>query len=122
LAAAATVAATEPGRPTQKEAAVFAFDPETKRKLYEMPLVPGAQTYPAMVAAEGMIFLALDHLCVFDPSKKEALHQAPLPSGAQLDISLGLHSDGLIYGLTSQWTYSLNPRIFAIQEVAKKRA
>jgi outer membrane protein assembly factor BamB len=106
-------------RPTQKEAVFFAFDPETKRKLYEMPLVPGAQTYPAMVAAEGKIFLALDQLYVFDPSTKEIIHRAPLPAGSQLDISLGLHSDGLIYGLTSQWIYSVNPRTYAIQEVAK---
>ena len=109
-------------RPTQKEAVFFAFDPETKQKLYEMPLVPGAQTYPAMVAAEGRVFVALDQLYVFDPSKKEIVHQAPLPAGSQLDISLGLHSDGLIYGLTSQSIYSVNPRTYAVQEVAKMPA
>jgi outer membrane protein assembly factor BamB len=109
-------------RPTRKEAVFFAFDPETKQKLYEMPLVPGAQTYPAMVAAEGKIFLALDQLYVFDPAKKEIVHQAPLPAGSQLDISLGLHSDGQIYGLTSQWVYSVDPRTYEIHAVAEMPA
>ena len=83
------------------------------------PLVPGAQTYQAMVAAEGKVFLALDQLYVYDPKKREVLHKAPLPAGAQLEISLGLRKDGLLYGLTSQCVYSVNPKTYEVKEVAK---
>lgn len=106
-------------RPTQKEALFFAFDPVKKQKAYDMPLVPGAQTYQAMVAAEGKVFLALDQLYVFDPEKKQVVHKAALPGGGQLEISLGPHTDGLLYGLTSQCVYSVNPKTYEVKEVAK---
>lgn len=109
-------------RPTQKEALFFAFDPAQKRKVLSTPLVPGAQTYQAMCAAQGKVFVAVnEQILVYDPADAKVVHKAKLP-GKQVEISLGLHTDGLIYGLTSTAVYSVDPKTFVLKTVAKPKA
>ncbi|MBI2302390.1 MAG: hypothetical protein HYU66_26085, partial [Armatimonadetes bacterium] len=104
--------------PTQKEAMFFAFDPAAKKKVLELALVPGAQTYEAMAAAEGKVFVAVgSKLIVWDAAQGEKITEAELPGG-QLEISLGLHRDGLLYGLCNKGIYSVDPKTYSIQRVA----
>jgi hypothetical protein len=104
---------------SEKEALFFAFDPRKKRKVFETALVPGASQYPAMCAAEGKLFVAVgDQLVVFDPGRMKPVRTAPLP-GAQIEISLGRHGSGLLYGLTAGAIYSVDPRTFEVRVLAK---
>jgi streptogramin lyase len=106
-------------RPTEKEALFFAFDPRKKEKVLETALAPGAQYYQAICAAEGKVFVAVgSKLYVFDPEKNAQVHEATLP-GSQVEISLGLHSDGLFYGLSSGGIYSVNPKTYEMKLVGK---
>ncbi len=106
-------------RPTQKEALFFAFEPRTKKKVLEMPLVPGAHSYHAICAAEGKVFVAVgSRLVVYDPARKTKVHEAAL-SGHQVEISLGPHTDGQLYGLTTSAIYRVNPKTYEVKSVAK---
>lgn len=96
-------------RPTEKEALLFAFDPKEKKKIFESALLPGADKYPATIAANGKIYTtARDQMFVLDPKTRQVTKTIKLP-GAQLDISLGLHKSGRIVGLTSKALYILDP-------------
>lgn len=96
-------------RPAAKEAVFFAFDPRRKQKVLEATLVPGAVKYPATCAAAGMVFTtAGDKLFAFDPEAMKVTATADLP-GTQVDVSLGLHENGKLYGLTSSAVYSVDP-------------
>ena len=93
----------------QKHALFFAFDPKKKQKVFETALLPGAASYPAMVAAGGKIFAAAGaKMLVFDPASMKTLKTIPLPGG-QVEISLGLHSSGRLVGLTGSSVYVVDP-------------
>ncbi len=95
-------------RPVEKEAKFFAFDPMSKKKVFEAALVPGARNYPATVAVDGKVFTTVgDKLFVFDPASRRVMKTVSLP-GAQLEISLGLHSSGRLVGLTGKAVYLLD--------------
>ncbi|NUQ64315.1 MAG: hypothetical protein HUU20_17745 [Pirellulales bacterium] len=95
--------------PSEKEAMFFAFDPRKKEKTFQTALVPGAQTYPAMAAAHGRVFVAVGSTVhVVDPKNRSVVHTVALP-GEQLEISLELHTDGHLYGLCSAGVYTLAP-------------
>ncbi len=105
--------------PTEKEAMFFAFDPQKKEKIFEQPIVPGAQTYAAFCAIPGRVFAAVGStLCAFDPHNLSITQQVALP-GSQVEISLGLHTDGLLYGLCSEGVYTVHPQTCAVQLVAR---
>jgi streptogramin lyase len=93
-------------RPVEKEAKFFAFDPRTRRKVFESAPAPGARNYPATVAANGRVFTtAGNRLFVFDPATLSLVATHELP-GPQVEISLGQHGNRLI-GLTSRAVYSV---------------
>jgi len=84
-----------------------------------MPLIPGAQSYKAIYATGGKVFVASENeLCVFDPRTKKILSKGVLPA-KQVDIALGLHTDGLLYGLTLTGVYSVNPKDYVIKEAVR---
>jgi streptogramin lyase len=92
-------------RPLEKEARFFAFDPKKKQKIFETSLLPGTPNYPALFAAEGLVFAtAADKLFVFDPATMRVLQTNSLP-GPQLEISLGQLREGQLVGLTSRGVY-----------------
>lgn len=96
-------------RPVEKEAQFFAFDPTTKRKVFERALVPGARSYPATVAAGGKIFTtAGSELLVFDPQAMKVEKTVALP-GKQVEISLGRHASGRLVGLAGNSVYVFDP-------------
>ena len=92
-------------RPTEKEAKFFAFDPKTKKKVFESALVPEATKYAAMFAANGKVFTAVGaKLLEFDPRSMKVVKTIPLP-GSQVEISLGVNRDGMLVGLTTKGVY-----------------
>ena len=97
-------------RPVEKEAKFFAFDPRTKRRGFERALVPGAKSYPATLAADGLIYTTVaDQLLVFDPKADRVVQTLTLPA-PQTEISLGRRADGTIVGLTAKQVYVYDPR------------
>ena len=95
--------------PVEKEAEFFAFDPKRKCKVFEKPLVPGAASYPATLAANGKVFTTVgDRLFVFDPQTMRVERTITLP-GPQTQIALGRQRSGLLVGLTSRAVYALDP-------------
>ena len=96
-------------RATEKEARFFAFDPKTKRKVFDAALVPGTGNYPATLAADGKVFTTVGaRLLVFDPQAMRVVRTNSLP-GAQTEISLGRHRSGLLVGLTGGAVYAVDP-------------
>lgn len=92
-------------RPAEKEAKFFAFDPRSKRKVFEAALVPGTSKYPATCAAQGKVFTSVgDKLFAFDPQTMKVTQTIALP-GRQLDVSLGEHRSGNLVGLTAKGIY-----------------
>jgi outer membrane protein assembly factor BamB len=97
-------------KPIEKEAKFFAFDPRTKRRVFERALVPGAKSYPATFAADGLIYTTVaDQLLVFDPKADRVIKTLPL-AAPQTEISLGQRRDGTLVGLTSKHVYLYDPR------------
>lgn len=97
-------------RPVEKEAKFFAFDPRTKQRVFERALITGAKSYPATLAADGLIYTTVaDQLLVFDPKADRVVKTLALP-GAQTEISLGRRADGTVVGLTAKRVYLYDPR------------
>ena len=94
--------------PSEKEAHFFVFAPRQKRKVFEAALAPGAGSYPAMCVADGKVFVAADRsLFVFDPPSLKVTQRIALP-GRPLEISLGQHQNGLLYGLTASGVFAVD--------------
>lgn len=90
-----------------KEASVFAFDPRTRKKVFEQALVPGVSRYPAMVADRGSVYVTTQHeLIRLSGQSREVERRWKLP-GAQVEISLGLWDRRLV-GLVSRGVYLLD--------------
>jgi len=108
--------------PTEKDAHLFAWDPVKKRKVIDIVPVPGRQAVISMAQAKGKVFTMLSGatLVVYDPDLKTIVHQADLKKmGKPREISLQLFKDGLVYGLTDQYIFAINPETYAIREIAK---
>lgn len=96
-------------RPVEKEAKFFAFDPKTKTKVFETALAPGAKSYPATLAVDGLVYTtAGSELFIFDPATRRVVKTLPLP-GAQVEISLGRHPGGKLVGFAGGTVYVLDP-------------
>ncbi len=93
-------------KPAEKEAVLFAFDPKQKKKVFEVALVPGARSYPALLAVDGSICVPVgNRMFVLDAATKAVKRNFALP-GNQLEISLGRLRDGRVAGLTAKGAYS----------------
>jgi hypothetical protein len=96
--------------PSEKEARFFAFDPAKKQKVFESVLEPGLPGYAAMCVAEGKVYVAAgSRLLGFDPDGMKVVQTIALP-GPPLEISLGRHSTGLLWGLTSKGVFAVDPK------------
>lgn len=95
--------------PSEKEARFFAWNPKERRKVLETNLVPNAPGYAAMVAADGKVFAAAgNQLFVVNTDSLKLESTIPLPGGL-LDISLGRHANGRLYGLTASSVVEIDP-------------
>ena len=106
-------------RPVEKEAKFFAFDPKTKQKVFETALVAGVRSYPATLAAGGMVYTtAGSQLFVFDPRARKVVKTIVVP-GKQAEISLGRHASGRLVGLTGTSVYVFDSAKGEITHTAK---
>ena len=73
----------------------------------------------ALCAARGRVFVAVGStLYVFDPATRAVARQVALP-GSQVEISLGVHRDGTLYGLCSAGVYTVNPDSSEVKLIAQ---
>ncbi|TLS52057.1 hypothetical protein FE782_11860 [Paenibacillus antri] len=91
------------GTPTASEAVLFAFDPATKRKTFEIVPVPGKTSITALHAGpDGNVWgLANGTLFIFDPATQQVVysHDAfPAASGRWIDGAFETGTDGNVYG------------------------
>jgi len=129
--------------PSERQARLFAWDAARKEKVLDIVPLRGCSTIAALVAAEGKVFGVghgadririrdatgkvvrlektggADALFVYDPKAGRLVHEAVLPFGSLRDLSLGLHSDGLLYGLTQRTIFSINPKTYEMKAVAE---
>jgi outer membrane protein assembly factor BamB len=129
--------------PSEREAHFFAWDPAKKAKVLDIIPLRGCGTIAALAAAEGKVFgighdarrlvvhdehgkLVMNQkvdgenaLFVYDPAAKRIVDEAVVPFGSIRDISLGLHSNGLLYGLTQHTIFSVDPRTYETKAVAE---
>jgi hypothetical protein len=63
-----------------------------------------------MCAADGRVFIgAGGKLLVFDAATRKVVQTIALPEGL-LDVSLGVHRSGLLYGLSGRSVLAVDPR------------
>lgn len=108
--------------PSEREARFFAWDPAGKRLVMEIVAVPGDTQVSALATAEGKVFgasMPSNTLFVFDPRIKKVVHKGKIPYGRLLEVSLGVNTDGLIHGLTASSVITVDPKTYAIKEVAR---
>src|SRR5699024_3322255 len=105
-----TIKGGSSSKPTEKDAWVFLWDPQTKQMSYKTQPIPGANTYSKAVRApDGMIYgFAGNHYYVFDPVKRKTIFTGILPgrkkgtyprSPVLSDIPA---SNGMIYGIDTE--------------------
>ncbi|MBM4048805.1 MAG: WD40 repeat domain-containing protein [Planctomycetes bacterium] len=106
---------------TEKEGRLAVFDPVKREKVHELVPVPGHNGIKVLAAAEGKVF-GVTHsntTFVFDPQTKSVVKTMTNPHGSQVWGSFRLHTDGLIWGLTSAAIFTLNPKTCEYALVAK---
>ncbi len=118
--------ATEAGggaRAVARECVVMAWDPETRKPLWQQVIVPGDTSISALATAHGRVFgvsRPSGTLFVIDPSDFKILSKSKLAAGNLLDISLGYYAPhDRLYGLTAHSIIAIDPETFAVTEVAR---
>jgi outer membrane protein assembly factor BamB len=108
--------------PTEKEARFFAWDPVAKKLVFEIIVVPGDTQICALTMADGKVFgtsAPSNSLFVYDSKEKKIVRTKKIECGGAQEVSLGLHTDGLIYGLTNRAIFSVDPKTYTLRQVAK---
>lgn len=100
-------------RAIEKEARLFLWDPKEEKKIFEIIPVNGAKTIISLTATkEGLVYGITDQekVFVFDPEKKEIKKVFDLGLKTPLETSLQHGEDGLIYGLTENEIFMIEPK------------
>jgi hypothetical protein len=107
--------------PVEPEARFFAFDPKSKGLVLEESPFPGMQSLRTLVRAGNRLFGICDgeKLFVYDLVGKEYVHKAELGVGHVPDCCMGLWKDGLLYGLSGNSAFRLDPETFEVTVLAE---
>ena len=103
--------------PSESQAFFFAWDSVEKRAVDTAALVKGDTGTPAMAAAEGKVFVVTspsNTLSVWSVKEKRVVDQRPIEFGEMVEISLGRHTDGALYGLTKKGVIRIDPATHAV--------
>lgn len=109
-------------RPVEKDAHLFAWDPNKKEKVIDIIPVRGDSAIVSMTVADGKVFASSsgsNSLIVYDPQEERIVHVEKIPFGRPLDISLAAHSDGFIYGIAGRTIFRVDVETFKISKVAE---
>jgi hypothetical protein len=107
--------------PSEQDARFYVWDPAEKKKLDDFVPHAGDTGIVSMAVARGKVFFISTpsaSLHVYDIAQRKLIDTRPIGMGVPLVISLGLHSDGLLYGLTSSSIFSVDPLPHEIKQVA----
>lgn len=107
---------------TEKEAMFYVWDPVKKEKIEEFVANPGDTNVASMTIARDKVFfvtLPSNALIVYDIAERKVIDTQQIEFGPALEISLGLHTDGMIYGLTNTSVIKIDPATHEISEVAE---
>lgn len=107
--------------PSEKNCEFFIWDPVAKKLLHHTAIKSDTSTTAITVAA-GKVFIVTrpsNTLWVWDIKGKVMLGHYPIPYGAVESVAMGLHTDGMIYVLTSTGIVQINPQSHAIRQIAK---
>ncbi|MGD0822460.1 MAG: hypothetical protein ABSA71_17130 [Desulfomonilia bacterium] len=88
--------------PTQKDAEIFLWNPETRKLEFEAIPVPGASSiYNLLTAPNGLVYGIADRtMFIFDPAARIVTHNQALPfPGKTIYNAMALGPDGRIWGL-----------------------
>ena len=106
--------------PTESQAMFFIWSPAAKKMEQTEALVKGDTGTPAMAAAAGKVFVVTspsNTLSVWDIKGRKVVKQTPIDCGTMIEISLGVHTDGALYGLTKQGVIRIDPKTFEVKLV-----
>jgi hypothetical protein len=109
-------------QPSESQAFFFVWDPVEKRVVEATALVKGDTGTPAMCVAEGKAFVVTgpsNTLSVWDIKEKRVVDQRSIEFGEMVEISMGQHTDGLIYGLTRKGVVRIDPRTYAVTSMGE---
>lgn len=110
--------------PTQSSACIFAWDPQTARKEFEVIPVPGkAAITDLIVAPNDHIFGFADNvLFEFDPTTRTVLSRQTMAFSPPLYGSVGLDRSGTIWGLAKEGIFTINTKTSKVQLIARSPA
>lgn len=107
--------------PAEPQALFFVWDPAAKKLLQTVPLVQGDTGTTSMAAAGGKVFVVTNPsntLSVWDIGQKRIVDRRPVDCGTAVEISLGVHTDGNVYGLTRKGVFRINPATHEVKLLA----
>jgi len=107
--------------PVEPEALFFVWDPAAKKLLQTVSLVPGDTGTTSMAAAGGKVFVVTspsNTLSVWDIGRKRVVDRRPIDCGTAIEISLGMHTDGKVYGLTRKGVIRIDPATHEVKHLA----
>ena len=107
-----TVAGGGGSHPTQKEAKLFVWNPQTREKEFEFTPVAGAGSIDDLITAPNGLVYGVAHgmLFVFDPESRTIKDRKPLPFARTIYNSVALGPDGRIWGLTREGIFSIDTK------------
>jgi hypothetical protein len=109
-------------QPVEKDAHLFAWDPNKKEKVVDIIPMRGDPAIVSMAVADGKVFAASagsNSLIVYDPQQERIVHTGKILFGRPLDISLATHSDGFIYGIAGRTIFRVDVETYKISKVAE---
>lgn len=109
-------------RAIEKEAKLFLWNPEQEKKVFEIIPVPEARTILSLAATpEGLVYGITDHekVFAFDPYRREVRKVFDLGLKRPLENSLQMGQDGLLYGLTQEMIFFIQPGKDEVYPLAK---
>ncbi len=107
--------------PSEPQALFFVWDPAAKKIVQTAGLVKGDTGTPAMTVADGKVFVVTrpsNTLSVWDIAEKRVIDQRPIDCGDMVEISMGTHTDGMVYGLTRKGVMRIDPKTYEVRLMA----
>lgn len=108
---------------TQTDATLFIFDPKTQKVVFKTQPVPGEKSITDLIVSNGKLYgFAGKTLFVFDTATRTVTKTVPTDFSGLMYNSIAPGPDGLLWGLTTNGIFTLDPNTDAARLVAKAPA